>query len=229
MKLTLHRRPASRTFTRRAGRRSTNRAATVGFDLLPGCQAGRIGYFEPMQAGNPLELEQDCAATQIPAGNQVVLPAGTGVEIVQQLGGSLTVRALDGLFQIPRREAEALGLVPAGEAEAKPDSPMAAVGEETVWETLKECYDPEIPVNIVDLGLVYGVSLSEAPAGGRHVAVKMTLTAPGCGMGPMIAQEVQGRLLGLPGVADASVELVWDPPWHQSMITPAGRKRLGLE
>ncbi len=94
---------------------------------------------------------------------------------------------------------------------------------------MKTCYDPEIPVNIVDLGLVYDLHLEPLPMGGSKVFVKMTLTAPGCGMGTVIAGDAQQKLLALPGVEDASVEIVWDPPWHQSMISPVGRARLGLD
>jgi metal-sulfur cluster biosynthetic enzyme len=103
------------------------------------------------------------------------------------------------------------------------------VGEQTVWDTLKTCYDPEIPVNIVDLGLVYDLSIEPSHTGGSRVAVKMTLTAPGCGMGPTIASDAQQKLLSLPGVADAQVEIVWDPPWHPSKISPTGRAALGLD
>ena len=172
-------------------------------------------------------LSRDCDAVQIPAGNSVVLPAGTEVDITQRLGGSYTVRALGGLFRIGSKDGDALGIAP----EASP-APAAAVegdvDEKMVWETLRSCYDPEIPVNIVDLGLVYDMGIDEAP-GGKKVFVKMTLTAPGCGMGATIAGDAQQRILCLPGVVDASVEIVWDPPWHQSMITPEGRRLLGIE
>ncbi len=175
-----------------------------------------------------LELSRDCEAVQIPVGNTVVLPAGTMVDIAQTLGGAYTVRALDGLFQISAKNADALGL------ETSDDKQAAAVAhgpvdEKTVWDTLRTCYDPEIPVNIVDLGLVYDLGIEELPEGGSKVFVKMTLTAQGCGMGPVIAQDAQEKVLAIPGVEDAQVEIVWDPPWHQSMITPAGRKILGLE
>ena len=103
------------------------------------------------------------------------------------------------------------------------------LNEEQIWEALKTCFDPEIPVNIVDLGLVYDMYHEAAAGGGRKVFVKMTLTAPGCGMGPVIAGDAQSKLLELDAVADASVEVVWDPPWHQSMISGEGRKILGIE
>ncbi|MFM7101950.1 MAG: putative Fe-S cluster assembly protein SufT [Verrucomicrobiota bacterium] len=180
-----------------------------------------------MHSDTSVTLTRDCDAIQIPAGNTVTLPAGTEVGITQTLGGSFTVAALGGLFRIGARDADALGRVP----EAVPATAGAEgeVDEKLIWETLRTCYDPEIPVNIVDLGLVYDMALDSLPHGARKVFVKMTLTAPGCGMGATIAGDAQQKLLLLPGIEDASVEIVWDPPWHQSMITPEGRRLLGIE
>lgn len=185
--------------------------------------------FSGMKPGTTLDLERDCEAVQIPAGNKVVLPAGTAVDVVQDLGGSLTIRALGSLFRIDGRHAGALGRELARETAPAGATGSPAVDEKLIWDTLKTCYDPEIPVNIVDLGLVYDLALDQLPEGDWRVAVKMTLTAPGCGMGPVIARDAQERILALPGLRDASVEIVWDPPWHQSMITAEGRKALGLE
>ena len=183
-----------------------------------------------MNSSSSVELKRDCSAVQIPAGNSVTLPSGTTVHITQTLGGSYTVQAPGGLFRIAPQDADALGIdvpkpavAPAASAEAGP------VNEKLVWDTLRTCFDPEIPVNIVDLGLVYDMRLTRKPTGGSDVDVKMTLTAPGCGMGPAIAGDAQIKLLNLPGVDDAHVEIVWDPPWHHSMITEQGRKILGLE
>lgn len=179
-----------------------------------------------------IDLERDCDAVQIPAGNTVTLPAGTAVEIAQNLGGSFTVRAMGALFSIAGRDADALGLDWDGGvgADGNREVPATIEGlEKRVWWALKQCFDPEIPVNIVDLGLVYDVHVERQGEAAYSVGVKMTLTAPGCGMGPVIAQDAQQKVLGLAGVEEASVELVWDPPWHQSMITPAGRRMLGLE
>jgi probable FeS assembly SUF system protein SufT len=179
-----------------------------------------------------VELKRDCEAVRIPAGTPVVLPAGTAVDITQALGGTYTVMAAGGLFRIGGADADALGLAPgAVKAMANADAggEAAADLEARVWETLRSCYDPEIPVNIVDLGLVYDLRINPSEGNGRHVAVKMTLTAPGCGMGTVIAGDAQQKLLYLPGVSAADVEIVWDPPWHQSMITPEGRRILGLE
>lgn len=177
----------------------------------------------------PILLSRDCDAVQIPHGQTQTLPKGTEVDITQTLGGSYTVRVGGGLFRIAGKDADALGLTPVAEA-APALAGAGAVTEERVREVLRTCYDPEIPVNIVDLGLVYDITVKQpGPAGLAQVAVKMTLTAPGCGMGPAIAGDAQQKLILLDGVEDATVEVVWDPPWHQSMITPEGRRLLGLE
>ncbi len=179
-----------------------------------------------------LELTRDCPAVQIPAGNVVVLPAGTAVELTQDLGGTFTVRALGGLFQIAGRDADALGRevpTPAGAVAPAAPETAGALTEDQVWAVLRTCYDPEIPVNIVDLGLIYDLRLAALPAGGSRVEVTMTLTAPGCGMGPVIAQDAREKILTLPGVREAAVEVVWDPPWHPSMISAEGRRLLGLD
>ncbi len=175
-----------------------------------------------------VELTRDCEAIQIPIGNTVTLPAGTTVDITQSLGGTYTVHAMGGLFRIASHDLDALGLKPATPAEVPGDA-QGAVGDQAVWEVLRTCYDPEIPVNIVDLGLVYDLLIEPTPAGHSRVSVKMTLTAPGCGMGGVIARDAQEKLLLLDGVESADVEIVWDPPWHQSMISAEGRRILGLE
>ena len=132
-----------------------------------------------------------------------------------------------GLIRIASGDADALGLeAPAAAPEAAP-APSGPVREEDVWRALRQCYDPEIPVNVVDLGLVYDFVLTPGKDG-ANVTVKMTLTAPGCGMGPAIAADARGRILALPGVASAEVGLVWDPPWSAEMMTPEGRKILGV-
>lgn len=171
-------------------------------------------------------LSRDCPAVQIPSGQPVTLPAGAEVDITQTLGGTFTVRAAGGLYRINGQDADALGRA---HGPAVTEVAAEAVSETMVWDALKTCYDPEIPVNIVDLGLVYDMGIDDLPAGGKKVFVKMTLTAPGCGMGATIAGDAQQKLLGLPRVEDASVEIVWDPPWHQSMITAEGRRLLGIE
>ena len=181
-----------------------------------------------MQNVTSMELSRDCEAVQIPHGAPVTLPKGTPVDITQTLGGTFTVHAQGGLYRIAGKDADALGLETPVE-EKKPSSGPMDVDEKQIWEILRTCYDPEIPVNIVDLGLVYDLSIEKLPSGSNRVSVKMTLTAPGCGMGGVIAGDAQSKILGLDGVEEATVEVVWDPPWHQSMISEQGRRILGLE
>ena len=182
-----------------------------------------------MQNATTIQLTRDCDAVQIPHGNTISLTKGTEVDITQTLGGSFTVRVPGGLFRIATKDADALGLTPDAASTAQPASTGGEVSEQQVWDALRTCYDPEIPVNIVDLGLVYDMQLNKLPAGTARVEVKMTLTAPGCGMGPSIAGDAEQKLLMLEGVDEASVEIVWEPAWHQSMITEQGRRQLGLE
>lgn len=174
-----------------------------------------------------VKLTRDCDAVIIPAGTPARLHEGAEVMITQTLGGTYTVHGPGGLYRIAGKDADALGF----EAVTEPQHAFSGepVSEERVWEAMKACYDPEIPVNIVDLGLVYSLDIEPAPNGGSHVKVKMTLTAPGCGMGSVIAGDAQQKILALEGVEEATVDIVWDPAWHQSMITEAGRVALGLE
>ena len=181
-----------------------------------------------MENVTSVELARDCEATQIPAGTPATLPAGTSVDSTQTLGGSYTVHAMGGLFRIAAKDADALGLNPPAEIEP-PKTSAGPVDEKSVRETLRQCFDPEIPVNIVDLGLVYDVQIEPLPSGRSMVSVKMTLTAPGCGMGGTIAGDAEYKLLNMPGVEEARVEVVWDPPWHHAMISEEGRKILGLD
>jgi probable FeS assembly SUF system protein SufT len=176
-----------------------------------------------------VELKRDCEAVQIPAGTAVKLTAGTSVDITQTLGGTYTVHAPGGLFRIAAKDADALGLEVSSDTAKVQGESEGSVTDEKVWATLRTCYDPEIPVNIVDLGLVYDMRIEPGPEGRSAIEVKMTLTAPGCGMGGVIAGDAQQKLLALPGVGDAKVEIVWEPQWHQSMITEQGRKILGLD
>jgi probable FeS assembly SUF system protein SufT len=179
-----------------------------------------------------VELTRDCPAIQIPNGTESVLPKGTTVDITQTLGGTYTVRNESGLFRINGQDADALGIQAPAPTDATIPATAAVPGEideRLIWETLRTCFDPEIPVNIVDLGLVYDLNIQKLPNGQSCVQVKMTLTAQGCGMGGVIAGDAQQKILSLDGVEEASVEIVWDPPWHQSMITAQGRKILGLE
>ena|SRR6478609_8773945 len=174
-------------------------------------------------------LTQNCPATAIPAGDKVRLTAGSKVFITQTLGGNVTVRTEHGLFRIDKENAHLIeGYVPAPAA-AAPAAAVTEFSEEAVWGALKTCFDPEIPVNIVDLGLVYDMAVEKTPAGGHTVEVKMTLTAPGCGMGPVIAEDARQKVAALPTVESAKVHIVWDPQWAPQMISEAGRKVLGIE
>jgi probable FeS assembly SUF system protein SufT len=178
-------------------------------------------------------LSRDCEAIAIPYGTVTLLPEGTQVRVLQKLGGSLTVSAdFGGLYRIDPESFDALGLE-APPRESAADAERRPL-EERVWAELRTCYDPEIPVDIVELGLVYDVSIDPPPAvppdpAARHeVRVKMTLTAPGCGMGDVLAQDVQRKLESLPEVAAAQVEIVFDPPWNQAMMSEAARLQLGM-
>jgi probable FeS assembly SUF system protein SufT len=173
-------------------------------------------------------LARDVEAAMIPVGSRVTLLKGEQAYITQSLGGTYTVIVNGNLFRIESKDADALGFTPA----AQPAGTGAPVTQENlekeIWNQLRSCYDPEIPVNIVDLGLIYDCHLTPLGSTNYRVDVKMTLTAPGCGMGPMLAQDVQNRLLALEGVDDVAVELVWDPPWNQAMMTEAAKLQLGL-
>jgi probable FeS assembly SUF system protein SufT len=188
---------------------------------------------ETLRQSDVVTFARDCEATQIPWGNRITVPKGTQAHVAQTLGGNVTLQVPSfGLVQVMNKDIDALlkdgvTLAPGGSAGAAAEHEGPA-DEKEVWEMLKTCYDPEIPVNIVDLGLVYDVKLSPLPSSRSRVDVKMTLTAMGCGMGPAIAAQARDRLLTVPGVEDADVQIVWDPPWNQSMITEAGKKRLGI-
>ena len=180
-----------------------------------------------MNDGAYITLTREITAIKIPEGAERVLPAETRVAITQELGGTFTVMAPDfgGLFRIQHRDADAIGREVVQQEVA---DGVFEIGR--VWEQLRQVYDPEIPVNIVDLGLIYDVDVADDESGkGKRVAVKMTLTAPGCGMGPTIAADARQRIVTLPGVADADVMVVWDPQWAPTMISAAGKEKLGME
>lgn len=181
-----------------------------------------------MNSNEPIALTRDVEAAIIPIGSKVTLQKGEQAHITQSLGGSYTVIVNGNMFRIEGKDADALG-VEAADAPVSTGKPVAQEElEKEIWNQLKTCYDPEIPVNIVDLGLIYDCHLNPLAPSSYRVDVKMTLTAPGCGMGPMLAQDVQNKLLGLEGVDDVAVELVWDPPWNQAMMTEAAKLQLGL-
>jgi probable FeS assembly SUF system protein SufT len=178
---------------------------------------------------DPVTLSRDVEASVIPVGTKVTLQKGEPAHITQSLGGSYTVVVNGNMFRIEGKDADALGL---SAAETKSGAAAGPVTQEQVeketWNQLRTCYDPEIPVNIVDLGLIYDCHIEPIGAGSYRVGVKMTLTAPGCGMGPVLQQDVQNKLLSLEAVDDVAVELVWDPPWNQSMLSEAAKLQLGM-
>lgn len=183
-----------------------------------------------MQKNTEFTLSRDCEVILIPSGQKFTLDAGTRGVITQALGGTYTIATPHGLSRLDEKDFDALGIE---KPAAKTESKSAAAGngevsEEDVWNQLRQCYDPEIPVNIVDLGLVYDCRLTKNENGATRVEVKMTLTAPGCGMGPAIAHDAQSKILSIDGVDEADVQLVWDPPWNQGMISEAGRMKLGM-
>jgi probable FeS assembly SUF system protein SufT len=185
-----------------------------------------------MYENTEFTLSRDTEAIQIPSGNKTTIPAGTQGVVTQTLGGSYTIATYQGLARIAEKDLDALGIErpqaeTRGASQANGGTP-GEVKEDDVWNQLRQCYDPEIPVNIVDLGLVYDCQLQKSENGGTRVDVKMTLTAPGCGMGPAIAHDAQTKILSIDGVDEAEVQLVWDPPWNQNMISEAGRMKLGM-
>jgi probable FeS assembly SUF system protein SufT len=183
-----------------------------------------------MHENKEFALKRDCEVTLIPSGQKFTISAGTPGVITQSLGGNYTIATSYGLSQVSEKDLDALGL-DKPEAKTQPKAAVATngeVSEEDVWNQLRQCFDPEIPVNIVDLGLVYDCRLIKREDGGTRVEVKMTLTAPGCGMGPAIAHDAQSKILSIDGVDEADVQLVWDPPWNQNMISEAGRMKLGM-
>jgi probable FeS assembly SUF system protein SufT len=179
--------------------------------------------------GDSILLAREVKAVAVPAGHTVTLPKGTEVAITQALGGAYTlmVPTYGGLYQLANRDADAIGKEVLPEQSSSSAPLEGEELEKEVWQRLKTCYDPEIPVNIVDLGLIYSMAISPI-SDGKRVDVKMTLTAQGCGMGGTIANDAQNKLLDIPGVKEADVQVVWDPPWTPEKISPEGRTLLGI-
>jgi len=185
-----------------------------------------------MKSEKPIMLKRDCAAVMVPSGEKMILSAGSSVWLTQSLGGSYTVMTDHGyMARIDGHDGDALGLP--GLAEIKAENLAAAENAEEiqklVWNRLRSCFDPEIPVNIVDLGLVYDCAVASLSDGGYRVVVRFTLTAQGCGMGQFLKEDIRSKLLATPGIREAQVELVWDPPWNQSMISGSAKQQLGIE
>jgi probable FeS assembly SUF system protein SufT len=182
-----------------------------------------------MHTNESVTLSRDVEAAVVPVGTKVTLQKGEQAYLTQSLGGSYTVVVNGNMFRIDGKDADALGLEVAAKTATPTGQPRTKEElEKEVWNQLKMCYDPEIPVNIVDLGLIYDCRLTPIGDGTCKADVKMTLTAPGCGMGPTLAQDVQNRLLMIEEIEEANVELVWDPPWNQGMMSEAAKLQLGL-
>jgi probable FeS assembly SUF system protein SufT len=181
-----------------------------------------------MKTNDPITLSRNCEAIQIPSGQKVMLPVGTQVTITQSLGGTYTVVTGQGyMVRIENKDADAIGKeAEASQAEKLSAAEGSADLEKLVWDQLKTCFDPEIPVNIVDLGLVYSCLIMPLPEGGNKVDVKFTLTAPGCGTGAVLIADMGSKILNLSGVKDIDVEVVFDPPWDPSMMSDAARIQL---
>lgn len=197
------------------------------------------------QGSEIVELHRDCAVVLVPSGHRAVLPAGERVRVVQRLGGSLTVQTSRGMLaRIAGADAASLGIeAPRGEEHRPGEGAAASRGErqpgsdassghvpdvDEVLDRLRSVYDPEIPVNVVDLGLIYGCEVHPLHSGGYRVAVQMSMTAPGCGMGDILCAEAAERIREIPGVSDAEVELVFDPPWNLGRMSEAARLQLGV-
>lgn len=179
------------------------------------------------RTSEPVKFERDCPAVLVPQGEQVTLPAGSVGYITQALGGSFTVFVEGNLFRIAGENADVIGKSVPEPLRLDEDAGDDAV-EKLVWEQLRTCFDPEIPINVVELGLVYQCDVEPLGDGTRRVNIKMTLTAPGCGMGDILVEDVRSKVERVPTVVDADVELVFDPPWNQSMMSEAARLETGM-
>ncbi|MGG6461142.1 putative Fe-S cluster assembly protein SufT [Solilutibacter silvestris] len=177
----------------------------------------------------PVRFERDCPVVMVPSGEAVSLPAGSIGYITQSLGGSWTVFVEGNLFRVAGKDGDAIGKEPPAPIEL-PEGAGDEDVEKLVWQQLRTCFDPEIPINIVELGLVYTADVKADPEhpGQRRVDVELTLTAPGCGMGEILVDDVRSKLEMIPTVAEADVELVFDPPWNRNMMSDAARLETGM-
>lgn len=177
--------------------------------------------------GEPIALKRDVQAVMIPAGNRVIIPEGTAVQVAQSLGGSFTVYLGGQLARIAGEDADALGETPL----KRPELPENATDQDVetlVWEQMKTCFDPEIPIDIVNLGLIYRCEFKDAGDGQKIAEIDMTLTAPGCGMGGVIAADVKDKVEAVPRIKEAKVELTFDPPWNQEMMSDEAKLKTGM-
>jgi len=178
-----------------------------------------------MASNEQIEVQRDVEGTQIPSGIPQRLPAGTRVRMMQALGGSYTVMTEIGyMVRVDARDADALGITPSTAASEAPSE----FSEKLVWDLLRTVYDPEIPVNVVDLGLIYSCRISPV-ADGNRIEINMTMTAPGCGMADVLKSDIMRKLSGLPSVKEVDVEVVFDPPWHPGKMSEGARLQLGLD
>jgi probable FeS assembly SUF system protein SufT len=179
------------------------------------------------RSSEPVRFERDCDAVLVPQGEAVTLPAGSIGYITQALGGSWTVFVEGNLMRIAGKDADAIGKEPPAAIEL-PEGASDDEVEKLVWTQLRTCFDPEIPINVVDLGLVYEATVARNDDGQRRVEVRMTLTAPGCGMGDILVDDVRSKIELIPTVAEADVELVFDPPWNRNMMSEVARLETGM-
>jgi len=179
------------------------------------------------QTSQPCQFERDCRAVMIPSGDEVTIPAGTVGYITQALGGSFTVFVDGNLFRVAGVDADAIGKEPVRPPSLPEDATEEDV-EKLIWEQIRTCYDPEIPVNVVDLGLIYSCEMRTSERGEREVAVRMTLTAPGCGMGDILVEDVRSKISLVPTVTRVDVELTFDPPWNHQMMSDVARLETGM-
>jgi probable FeS assembly SUF system protein SufT len=183
-----------------------------------------------MAMGDIIRLTRACEVTEIPSGIRGQLPPGTSVRITQSFGGSYTVMSDYGLlYRVDAKDADALGLSPVAAPEAAEPSASEPLRDELIWSQLKTVYDPEIPVNIVDLGLIYDCKIVDASEGGKKIDVKMTMTAPGCGMAGVLKADVENKLSRLPEVKQVQVDVVFDPPWTPTRMSEAAKLQLGFD
>ncbi len=183
-----------------------------------------------MHSNEVVVLSRDCEATQIPSGQKVILPAGSSGMITQALGGTYTLVTDQGMVRIATKDTDAIGKQTATESPAVLTAAFVSPEElePLVWAQMRSCYDPEIPTNIVDLGLVYSCLITPLPEGENRVEVKFTLTAPGCGMGDSLKADVESAILSVPGVKEVDAEVVFDPQWDMSMMPEATKLQLGM-
>ena len=175
----------------------------------------------------PVTFTRNVIGILIPQGTKVELPEGAHGAITQALGGSYTVQVEGHLFRLDGKDADAIGKEAVKLAELPADASDEDI-EKAVWEQLKTCFDPEIPINIVELGLVYECRVEKIESGGRKAVVRMTLTAPGCGMGDILVGDIKSKLAQLPALSESDVQLVFDPPWNQTMMSEAARLQTGM-